>query len=350
MRPAMPRNPCQVGMQLGSAALTRSRGELVGDHVGGTLACGFDGGDGRIDAGCDGRAGTGVPVACRSECTPWRGTAPQGFAPSATSSPHASPLASTATPPPCSQAMAELREALRRLAKFLGHNFDSSTAIQEWGSLGPVADDRHVHVYVYVSEQSESHQLMLQVRPPSWDSVTVQLYQAPLMGKGVLRGAAAMGGQALLRALRSTTPPTKWDKDTVKVCVKHAVDQPPAPVVPKPLSKASSSSAAPVGRATHGSRSLCSEILQPATKFQRKGQTYEIHCHDSMQSTSARQYYYLKLDGRLLGSSYERDSHWIVAEQPTSPMEEDLLGFVSNVMDWRMINIWDDEKACRQRN
>ena len=253
--------------------------------------------------------------------------------------------------PSCSQAMAELREALRCLAKLLGHNFDSSTAIQEWGSLGPVADDRHVHVYVHVSEQSESHQLMLQVRPPSWDSVTVQLYQAPLMGKGVLRGAAAMGGQALLRALRSTTPPTKWDKDTVKACAKHAVDQPPAPVVPEPLSKASSSSAAPVGRAVQqatpqATRSLCSDILQPATKFQRKGQTYEIHCHDSMQSTPARQYYYVKLDGRLLGSSYERDSHWIVAEQPTGPTEEELLGFVSNVMDWRMINVWDDEKAC----
>ena len=183
--------------------------------------------------------------------------------------------------------MAELREALRRLAKLLGHNFDSSTALQEWGSLGPVADDRHVHVYVHVSEQSESHQLMLQVRPPSWDSVTVQLYQAPLMGKGVLRGAAAMGGQALLRALRSTTPPRKWDKDTVKVCAKHAVDQPPAPVVPEPSSKASSSSAAPVGRAVRQAtqqttRSLCSDILQPATKFQRKGQTYEIHCHDSV--------------------------------------------------------------------
>ena len=27
-------------------------------------------------------------------------------------------------------------------------------------------------------------------------------------------------------------------------------------------------------------------------------------------------------------------------------MEEELLGFVSNVMDWRMINVWDDEKAC----
>ena len=29
--------------------------------------------------------------------------------------------------------------------------------------------------------------------------------------------------------------------------------------------------------------------------------------------------------------------------------EEDLLGFVSKVMDWRTINSWDDEKVCRQR-
>ena len=91
------------------------------------------------------------------------------------------------------------------------------------------------------------------------------------------------------------------------------------------------------------------EILQPATKFQWKGQTYEIDRHDSMQSTPAKQYYHLRRDGKPLGSSYARDHHWIVAEQPTSLLEEDLLGFVSKVMDWRTINSWDDEKVCRQR-
>ena len=91
------------------------------------------------------------------------------------------------------------------------------------------------------------------------------------------------------------------------------------------------------------------EILQPATKFQWKGQTYEIDRHDSMQSTPAKQYYHLRRDGKPLGSSYARDHHWIVAEQPTSLLEESLLGFVSKVMDWRTINSWDDEKVCRQR-
>ena len=91
------------------------------------------------------------------------------------------------------------------------------------------------------------------------------------------------------------------------------------------------------------------EILQPATKFQWKGQTYEIDRHDSMQSTPAKQYYRLRRDGKPLGSSYARDRHWIVAEQPTSLLEESLLGFVSKVMDWRTINSWDDEKVCRQR-
>ena len=91
------------------------------------------------------------------------------------------------------------------------------------------------------------------------------------------------------------------------------------------------------------------EILQPATKFQWKGQTYEIDRHDSMQSTPAKQYYHLRRDGKPLGSSYARDHHWIVAEQPTSLLEESLLGFVSKVMDWRTMNSWDDEKVCRQR-
>ena len=91
------------------------------------------------------------------------------------------------------------------------------------------------------------------------------------------------------------------------------------------------------------------EILRPGTRFQWKGLTYEIDRHDPMQSTPAKQYYHLRRDGKPLGSSYARDHHWIVAEQPTSLLEESLLGFVSKVMDWRTINSWDDEKVCRQR-
>ena len=89
------------------------------------------------------------------------------------------------------------------------------------------------------------------------------------------------------------------------------------------------------------------EILQPATKFQWKGQTYEIDRHDSMQSTPAKQYYHLRRDGKPLGSSYARDRHWIVAEQPTSLLEESLLGFVSTVVDWGTIGAWGDETVCR---
>lgn len=59
-----------------------------------------------------------------------------------------------------------------------------------------------------------------------------------------------------------------------------------APVAPKPLSKASSSSAARVGRAVRQATQHCPDLLQPGAKFQRKGQTYEIDCHDRMQSTT----------------------------------------------------------------
>ena len=89
------------------------------------------------------------------------------------------------------------------------------------------------------------------------------------------------------------------------------------------------------------------EILRPGTRFQWKGRTYEIDRHDRMQSTPAKQYYHLRRDGKPLGSSYARDRHWIVAEPPTSRLEESLLGFVSTVVDWGTIGAWGDETVCR---
>ena len=89
------------------------------------------------------------------------------------------------------------------------------------------------------------------------------------------------------------------------------------------------------------------EILRPGTRFQWKGLTYEIDRHDPMQSTPAKQYYHLKNgDGKPLGSSYARDRHWIVAEPPTSRLEEALLGFVSTVVDWETIGAWSNETVC----
>ena len=123
-----------------------------------------------------------------------------------------------------------------------------------------------------------------------------------------------------------------------------------APVAPKPLSKASSSSAARVGRAVRQATQHCPDLLQPGAKFQRKGQTYEIDCHDRMQSTTVKQYYHLKQDGKPLNSSYERNSHWVVLEQPTRPTEESLLGFVSSVLDGETMKLWDNEKVRLPRN
>ena len=89
------------------------------------------------------------------------------------------------------------------------------------------------------------------------------------------------------------------------------------------------------------------ETLQPGTRFQWKGQTYEIDRHDPVQSTPKTQYYHLKNgDGKPLGSSYARDRHWIVAEPPTSRLEEALLGFVSTVVDWETIGAWSNETVC----
>ena len=89
------------------------------------------------------------------------------------------------------------------------------------------------------------------------------------------------------------------------------------------------------------------ETLQPGTRFQWKGQTYEIDRHDPVQSTPKTQYYHLKNgDGKPLGSSYARDRHWIVAEPPTSRLEEALLGFVSTVVDWETIGAWSYETVC----
>ena len=89
------------------------------------------------------------------------------------------------------------------------------------------------------------------------------------------------------------------------------------------------------------------EILRPGTRFQWKGLTYEIDRHDPMQSTPAKQYYHLKNgDGKPLGSSYARDPHWAVAEPPTSPLEESLLGFASTVVDWETIGAWSYETVC----
>ena len=92
------------------------------------------------------------------------------------------------------------------------------------------------------------------------------------------------------------------------------------------------------------------ELLQPRSTFQWRGETYEIKSRDPMQSTPAKQFYHLKKDGKLLNSSYERSSQWIVLEQPTSQTEESLLGCVSSVLDGKTINSWDAEKVCRQRN
>ena len=89
------------------------------------------------------------------------------------------------------------------------------------------------------------------------------------------------------------------------------------------------------------------ETLQPGTRFQWKGETYEIDRHDRMQSTPSKQYYHLKNgDGKPVGSSYARDRHWIVAEPPTSRLEEALLGFVSTVVDWETIGAWSNETVC----
>ena len=89
------------------------------------------------------------------------------------------------------------------------------------------------------------------------------------------------------------------------------------------------------------------EILRPGTRFQWKGLTYEIDRHDPVQSTPKTQYYHLKNgDGKPLGSSYARDRHWIVAEPPTSRLEEALLGFVSTVVDWETIGAWSNETVC----
>ena len=89
------------------------------------------------------------------------------------------------------------------------------------------------------------------------------------------------------------------------------------------------------------------ETLQPGTRFQWKGQTYEIDRHDPVQSTPKTQYYHLKNgDGKPLGSSYARDRHWIVAEPPTSRLEESLLGFASTVVDWETIGAWSNETVC----
>ena len=66
-----------------------------------------------------------------------------------------------------------------------------------------------------------------------------------------------------------------------------------------------------------------------------------------MQSTPSKQYYHLKNgDGKQLASSYERDPHWIVAEPPTSRLEESLLGFASTVVDWETIGAWSNETVC----
>ena len=90
------------------------------------------------------------------------------------------------------------------------------------------------------------------------------------------------------------------------------------------------------------------EILRPGTRFQWKGLTYEIDRHDPMQSTPAKQYYHLKNgDGKPLGSSYARDTHWALAEPPTSSrLEESLLGFASTVVDWETIGAWSYETVC----
>lgn len=92
------------------------------------------------------------------------------------------------------------------------------------------------------------------------------------------------------------------------------------------------------------------ELLQPTSTFRWMGETYEIVSRDHMQSTAAKQYYHLKQGGKVLHSSYERNSQWVVLEQPTSPTEESWLGCVSSVLDGKTINSWDDEKVCRQRN
>ena len=88
-------------------------------------------------------------------------------------------------------------------------------------------------------------------------------------------------------------------------------------------------------------------ILQPATKFKWQGQDCEIVSHDTIQSTQRRHLYYLKQNGECLATSYQRDSTWIVAEQSTGQMEQDLLGVESTVLDWKTIRSWDDEKVRR---
>ena len=88
--------------------------------------------------------------------------------------------------------------------------------------MGPKQD--FLRVYVHISGR-ESHQIMLQAEPPSGSSKILQLYQAPIMGKGLLRRAGGMGGPSLLSALRGVdSPPTEWDKNAIKLCFARAVD------------------------------------------------------------------------------------------------------------------------------
>ena len=69
-----------------------------------------------------------------------------------------------------------------------------------------------------------------------------------------------------------------------------------------------------------------------------------------MQSTSAKQFYHLKKDGKLLtpGASYERSSQWVVLEQPTSQTEESLLGCVSSVLDGNDTAGWVEENGTAE--